>query len=755
MMNTFTANSGAKMLVESIINPDGGNALTVGGIAYSPEFDAVISDGPVQYATVRNPTDYATPSEPIELRVTFDVGVCPDPAHLRVYRDNVEVPCQWSWPESQWDWSRDGGLHADGSVKRGSLWVLGSLPARGTAKYTIRVESTTAAYAQTVTYGEESANLVYTSSPRLRPRYARNRGYIPSSLRDPGAALAEFNGTGAGLYHRFTGSGVNLFSYTEANVLDPAIERVGTDAPGYGVVFQDIIASFNWVLATGSIRLRHRFRHFGNDLVRHDWMAIQSGETMPSGVYGMSMFHDINASPAPTREWPTDLATISHLYSGGRAVLCGVTAQGTESTALRIQDESTLWDALSPGTGLRLGWTKTTAIPAGSRFIGAGFFRANYTDSTAAAMLSHNPIAARATSADRAAMLHNIKRAARKIAEMWTPNSLKDTTAKTWYGSAAFAMIVLAEDAGIEPPMDTAIQLFDRWRIQQGLPAFTADAIHTRWNNAGSPLGYEFLAPNTICLKILHEKLTEYGYAAKAAKVATYIHALADFAVLAEATSGPGLMNLRGGVGPNLNAAAGAMRMLAESLALEANETRLATLTRIAATFPPSYQCGNKTPYTYQAPAGTTPRQTIATPRAAYHWYNMSVALVAHHAYPCLPSILDVRQFALEYCAGHGLIANDVKWSKQLERRGLPGNYFSAMAALLLAPGYDDGDLRLAVDWIEHCASRASWQPAGQPELLDGHLYPDTVTEYGLWGGSDAGMMHLAVMHAINRGEIQ
>jgi len=726
------------------------NAAAVVGASGIP-FRQAMRGGAGQIVSVRNPLPITSLNEPVEIRVSFQPGECHDPAYLRVLAaSGTEVPCQWEYAVDPATWEEVDKFWPDGSVRRGSLWILSDLGPSEVKTYSIVIAGGSASYPQDVTYTAESATLWVLQSPQLMSRMADSTAWLPKILRDPSRSNANYNSISNGLFHRMTVAGVNKFSHTAADVTALSSSQIGTSNPGYGVVFQEIEGQFSWAAATG-VTVKTRVRQFANNLVRYI-SRIEVSAQVASGNHGMRIYQEIINSTAPTATYNTTNGWAGYAYPSGASLCTGISAAQFESDALRLTDHTPLQNF--EGNYVSVGWSKNpVTIPVGAYFTFAGFYSAGYDTLENAGLRGHNPIIARANSAARSDILRSIRYSSRRLIESWTAIGLSDP-AKTYWGSVALGWMVMAEDDGREAPMRDALALFLKWCAEYNITPTSATSWHDKWNHSTSQLGLEYMGPNSGCLPIIREKALELGLTTTAATVTSYIHAMADFAVQMEVTSGgSGQVKLRYSDADNYNAEATAMLFLCRSLAIEANATRQATLDRIAARFVVGYTTTagipNKMGYSYQTPGGAL-RQSIQDMRASYHFYNLGVALHAHSIYPCLPSLPDARQFALEYSNGRQL--DELKWSKQLERRGIVGNWIAAAYALAMSPGRTDGDLRAAADYLDYVSARTGLQNPGAGILMDGYIYPDTDSGYGLWGGPESTSMHMHLLHAINIG---
>lgn len=714
----------------------------------------VLKDGRVQVVSVRNPLAINSFNVPVEIRISFLPGECVTPGFLRVY-DSVgqEVPCEWRFTEDPATWERIDALWPDGSVRRGMLRIVADLGPREVREYRVIVAAAPANYAQRTLYGEESAGLWYTESPQLRNRFAQSQGWMPRYPRDPSRALADYASTGTGLHSRLTLAGVNKFSYNAADVTALSAQRIGATDPGNGVVSQQLETKFAWADAPGT-SVRTRFTHFSNNLVRY-LQRWEVSADIASGNHGMSLYHNIANASAPTATYNATSGWAGYAYPNGASLCTAMSVIQQESDALRLNgsapfDYTAQYDCA--GNVVRLGWSKNPiAIPAGSYFTFGGFFVAGYDSLDNAALRGHNPIIARANGASRESILQSIRYSCRRLISAWTAIGLSDPS-KAYWGSVALGWLVLAEDEARPAPVMDALNVFRRWCVEYGINPADASSWHAKWNHATSQLGLEFIGPASGCLPIMREMALKQGMSSAASTITTYLHAMADFAVQAEITSGgSGQIKLRFTDGDNFNAEASALLFLARSLAIEANATRQATLERIAARFVQGYSNGNKMGYSFQASPGSL-RQTVQHMRASYHFYNVAVALHAHSIYPCLPAVLDARQFALEY--SNGVQLDERTWSKQLERRGIVGNWIAAAYTLCMAPGRTDGDLRAAADYLDFVSARAGIQNPGTGILMDGYVYPDSDGGYGLWGGPESASLHMHLLHTINVGAL-
>lgn len=711
--------------------------------------------GERQAVSVRNPLAIASIDEPSILRLSFQQGECLDPSLLKVYNSaGVEVPCQWEYAKDPATWEEVDKSWPDGSVRRGALLILESFAASEEKEFTVRVSGTPNNYAQRVLYNAESATVWTLTTPALQSRMGETTAWIPKILRDPSRGNFNLNSTGNGVDLRFTLAGINKFLQVPADVTAVSSRRIDESNPGYGVVYQEIESKCSYAAAPG-VTVYVRTRHFANNRAKYE-VRVEVADTIASGNHGLSMYHTNIVSPTPTRTYDTTNGYVAYSYANGARLVFGMSCAQQESDAYRLNGSSPMDYTAQQNFEAdyaRIGWSKNpTTITAGAYFRFAGYYATEFDTAPNECLRCNNPIIARANSAARSDILRSIRYSARRLIDAWLPIGLADP-AKSFYGSVALGWMVAAEDDRREPPIRDALVVFQRWCAEYNIAPADASSWHAKWNHSTSQLGLEFIGPASGCLPIMREKAIEQGMTVVAAQITSYIHAMADFAVQAEVTSGgSGQVKLRYDAGDNYNAEATAMLILCRSLSITANATRQATLDRIAARFVVGYTTGgigNKMGYSYQSPGGTL-RQSIQDMRASYHFYNLGVALHAHSIYPCLPALPDARQFALEYSNGRQL--DERKWSKQLDRRGIVGNWISAAYVLAMAPGRTDGDLRACADYLDYVSARAGLQNPGTGILIDGYVYPDTDGGYGLWGGPESASFHMHLLHAINNG---
>lgn len=724
-------------------------AAVVGASGIS--FRQALRGGSGQHVSVRNPLAITSPDEPVELRVNFQPGECHNPANLRVYdASGTEVPCQWAFAVDPVDWEPVDCYWPDGSVRRGSLHICADLGPSETREYSVVVSSTPASHTERVALTEPSGTEKRTSSAGLTTRYDQSNAFIPRFLYDPSRSNAPLNSSGAGLYHRYT-VGSN-FSYTDADTVDKAFTHVSAGSPGNGVVFQEVESSFAWADAPDVV-VRTRFRHYANGLVR--WLSrVTVGAEQASGSHGMSAYHIITNSSAPAATSNATNGWVSYVYANGASLITAHTISQMESEAFQLTSYTPQTDFATPNT-TRLGWSLASAgvLPAGSIFTFAGFFGTFSGSATDAGFRGHNPVIARANRMSRAEIVRSMRYSIRKLINAWAPYGINDPD-KSYWGSVALAWLVVAESEGRSLQIRASLDLFERWAVQVGIDPADSASWHDEWNASSGSTGLEFIGPNTGCLPVIRRMALEQGMTSTAARVTTYIHAMADFIVAAEVTSGgSGQMRLSYSEGDNFNAEATAMRILCTSLAIEADATRQATLDAIVARFVTGYTTGgipSKTGYSYMAPGGTL-RQSVLYMRAIYHFYNIGVVLHAHRIYPCLPSLPEVRQFAMEY--SNGLQFDELTYQKQLDRRG-GGSIWSCVASVMaLDPNRTDGDLRAAADLLDYAAGRAELQQQGSDILMDGYIHPTGLDAYSKWGGAETASMHLHLLDEINRGQ--
>lgn len=708
-------------------------AAVVGAIVDKAGLFAIaipVSDSAVVMgATVRNPLAIAAAYEPIEIYMAFDEGVCASAANIIVTDPSgAVVPRQWR-PAKHPLTNTNQSLWPDGSIRAGSVLVMGSLEASGTATYRVSLGAPQTPGAQNVIYGAESATIEYFQTPFVRTRFPQDKAWLPTSFRDPSRSFAEYASLLNRLYVRYTHEGVNKFSYTVADVTSVSRQLIDSDAHGYGVVYQEWEASFAWAVEP-TTTVKVRCRHWANNRVTWDVRA-DVGVATGSGDNGMSVYATYNDASSPVVTHNLDGGYYSFAFGDGRKFLIGFSTNQTESPAYILTGETPLYDNAS--NILRFGFAKNPhVIPAGSYFSWSGYFSFEFDSVANEAARCNNPVIARATANDVESLKAGLRSGLATMASAWIPVEAADTANYAYAGSQALARIALAKYRKQRPPLAEALALFRKWCAIKSIDPLDSATYHTAWDSAN--VGFEFIGPNTGCIGTLRREYLAAGDTVNAALMTTYLHELADFIVAAEVTSGgSGQMKIRGSSTDNYNAEATAMGMLCESLAITADATRQATLDRIAARFVNSYQVGNKTSYTYQA-SGV--RQVIQYMRAAYHFYNVYAAIRAHRTYPCLPSQIDYRQFSMQYVTPLA-IADENKWNKQQTRRGLPSNLSSAAYVVCMGGTPDAGDWQHAYDLIRHLTEKIPG-PTVVDKTIDGYLEAFDGTLSAAWGGSDA-----------------
>lgn len=681
--------------------------------------------------SVRNPHPFACPNEPVAVLVKFRRGQVPSAACLRVLDSGgAVVPWQWD-PARHPNTDSPAGHYSDGSLRAGRMWFMASFTANQVRDYTIQVSGSPFGdvFTPAVEFVSDSAVLKSFQTAQIKVQFDSARAWQLKNAFDRANENANLNATANGVYHiNQLSSGVTKISYTAADVTNTAGAELGSSNYGYGVVFRDWEASFQYAAET-STTVRTRYRFFANNRLYHDnrWTCT-AAQASASRVWKTEVAIK-DATSVPTNA--SDPGWISATYGGVLKTLFGWVAYQSEYPAADTRVHSTQY--INTASATSLGWAASVDMPKGAYFTMVGFV-SFLPDSAANELLRvHNNIQAVAQRYSDGVLRQAVRDGIAQIARAWEPEEAADTNLK-YGGSRALARMALSRHDGVTPDVTAALVLYERWAFNNSIDPASGAAIHARWNVPNN-VGLEFIGPAGACLPALYAEAVRQGLTSTAATIASYIHALADFAVLAEVTSGGGgKMLLKGSEIDNYNARGTAMTFLAASLALQSNAGRLDTLTRMANAYPAAYAYGHKLPYSPDLGGGLN--MVVKFMRASYHGYNIAQIVRAHRYYPCLPSQIDYRSFACEYL-GPLTVAEEIKYNKQLNRKGLPSNLSAFTLPLVLGQTATGGDWQLCADIVQHLASKILSGKILDQEI-DGWRGVNDGTLSAAWGGSDA-----------------
>lgn len=632
---------------------------------------------PVRYtATINNPLTLPYTNEAVGIRVRFPSGLAPTADYFRVQNDaGAFISFQWE-PSVEPVNGTARGTWPNGSLREGTIWVMvPSLAPLAEITYTILIYATPQgqSFAQAVTYSLSGSDDRFDTA-RIQIDFMQGKQYQPGRYRDKQAASENlFNGTQGGFAQYQVSAGVTRNSYTPTDVASNTRTRLGTSNFGNGVCYQEIQIDWTWNPET-TVACRERYRVWANGSVTRETYHYTTGvitsaakrmtANMQTENTGMTGTYD------PNRCYKEFVWSNKRMINGVRTISFQYPAWTTETHASNF-------DGTTNNNEQSWGWQGTTSMPNGAFFYQLSFFDLAYSagDGLNQWTRRFNPIYTWATPYSVGQMREQLISMAQDIIADWIPLAAADAT-NAYSGIEALSRVTLDALNGTNQRA-AALAEIQASGTSKGITLTSAASYVTAWN-AGT--GWEFLNKLGQGYPWLRKAFLKAGDTVNAALVESYIHAFADAAVSMEvASGGGGQMKLDGPGADNYNAETSAMMILANSLEIQSNATRLATFNRIANRYISGYFAQCKIGYSADIPG--TPSQNINAIRSAYYSYSGFEQWRANFAYPLPAPPQQMRQYVYEYTSPSGI---EQTWSYQLQqsRRGLTGTLTDPMFCL-------------------------------------------------------------------------
>ena len=696
--------------------------------AASPPF-AINSDR-IKFGSValHNPlTDIAYTNAPAAIQVSFRRGECPSPAYLRVLDSTgAVVPFQWE-PCLDANALVDISLHPDGSLRDGILWIQASVGAGGTNTYTVELsESTNTAPAAVVTYTVIDATKEQFSSQGRDFIFQSTSAWTLRAIRESSGTVnvsADVsNGVGfvLGVSRKTDNTDVN--NNNSANVTAVSHGQIGTANYGYGAIYREWETVFTWahdpsvkttlrfrVWADGSVSITSRFDTTGTSTSRAAMLYVY-----PATISGNTETRDNElvyaASDGATRQW-----LVGWRYS---------------QTITEIADPAgySLTRTMSVPNAMQVGWSQQSArsTPAGAIFTQHAFASFNWGAGNRLSELlrRRNPLGSRVAWNTIQEIRQDVVSILAPTVRMARAYGLPDT----WAALRAIGQVgsSLAAGYGYDPQPDLNIALTTFYS------GGTTTGFYNAWFN--NSRGFQYQGRDAAAPPIIRAEALRRGNQILALQMETLIHAWADMVVLAEANTrsrflvdganpglpgtpvdDPGRLDLSPASGANLNAASTGMVILAQSLKLQSNATRLACYQRLQAWYAQGIEDRNHLPRQRHQDSTAYIKgayNSVLAEVAHYHLYSLYDLLHANELIPFTAfgvTLPDPAQYIYQMFNASGQML-ERQYTHDLARRGTPQNHFYA-AALLIQYGKSVSDYSQAMRLLEHVHARRL--PAG------------------------------------------
>lgn len=657
--------------------------------------------------TLRNPSDSVPYNNvPAAINVGFAQGECPTvPCLVLRNASGVVVPFQWEGALRPFD-EASVEFWPDGSVQAGKIWLITTIPAAGSANYTIECHRiaqstpTTPAVVYTVYSGTTHEFVGGGTRCRFEPGNAFNLRRFQDVAN---ANLDLFNGTN-GFYSKLRVSPTDYVSYNLAHVQNVVANRRNSSAFNYGLVFQEWESAWDWA-AYPSIRSTMRYRVFADgtcdirNIVKNSADLASASYRMSAGliaattnmtqVYDPSIFAKrCTVSTGTGSDFQVFLVSAfkEHQFMGS-------TTYPPAETFSRLEEVST------PAT-FEFGSLGQTVMNAGGSYRNAFVlkrFTPGEADNDWQRQISR--IVATASVSKPVTDLADIARIAKSLCAKALP-ILTVPGLYRWHGVVGLIKLM---QSGYSVA-DEALLNYQQWCAKPTdgtTPVIANPALASGYYDpwAADRLGFEFMGRNTQVLYWLRKAYISRAEPTKVALVESYIHAYADAIVQMEvASGGEGKMNLRG-LNPqedNFNARTSAIVGLATSLSVVANATRQATLDRLVAAYAAGQFRGTGK-WSYAAWSSWY----NSTTSGYYAYQTFELLLAKKH----LPSIAlppnDLLQSVRENIATAGFL-EDWWCNYQQSRRGAKSTSMHSAACAYLYPTPDYGLAHEAIRHLEN-----------------------------------------------------
>lgn len=560
--------------IRALVDGDRNAVITIPGPERGERQRLLSLVGSTIFADLKNPSaGVALTSYPCEIRVSFAQGEVYSADQLIVKNESGTV-VSWQW-EGAYDFATNSSIATwtDGSLRAGSVWVVASLSAGATKRYSIEVNGSEQgqSYSAAVSYTVVSGTVEEYATSAMRARFESAQGWQLRRYQDIGNSSFDLFTGANGVYAKYQiSSGVAKQSYTAADITSVVKSRPSAGSFGEGVVFRDWRVTFAWaaeptttvqmdyrMFADGSIRIRQRIDFTAASASNAKQLFLQAAV----GATGLTSATDT------TRQINRYDYTGSPFLLALTDAMRDYPAKTTQTHTLATIQETT--------TSARFGWTGTTDVPAGAFFLNSAILtRYTAADQVNEHLRRVNPVVSFAAVPKRIPDRLSIRSRAQTLVAEAAPL----LSAAEWGGVGA--LLTLASGGAAA----TALAQFQAWATLKGVTPTSAASWMALWNGG---TGLEYTGRNTQCLHWLKVAFIANGDTTNQALVESYIHAFADFCVSAEtASGGAGAVWLSQSTGVSAyNAALSCMSALAASIAITANAGRQTVYDRILAAY--------------------------------------------------------------------------------------------------------------------------------------------------------------------------
>lgn len=622
-------------------------------------------------ADVRNPhASLSLTGTPAEIRVSFAAGEVYSPDQLRVI-DDTGAAIAWQWePATDFASGASIGTWDNGSLRAGSIWILTTLTAGQTRRYTVEVNGVELgqSFSPAVSYTVVSGTVEEYATSAMRARFESAQQWMLRRYQDIGNSSFDlFTGTN-GVHCAYTPqSGQTKFSYTSGDVAGLSRSRPSAGTFGEGVVFRDWRVSFAWaaeptstvvvdyrMFADGAIRVRQRqaFSALSSSGAKQIFLRLLAGTTGLTGAtdttrqiarYDYTGSSFMWSAVDIVRDYPSRTPSQSHV-------------------PVSVQEAAQIG---------RVGWASTTDIPAGAFFLNTAWLL-KYTSGAqndTHTRIQNRPVAFAAIPKSKPDRFGLRDRAIALIDEAQSYMS-----ASEWGGVMALCQLARGASAA------SALAQFQAWASSAGLTPNSSASWYALWTGN---TGLEFTGRNSQVLWWLRQSFIAAGDSTNQTLVESYIHAFADACVSAEtASGGAGLVWLRlSAATPAWNAGTSCMAALAASLAITANSGRQTVYDRILAAYVAGAWAGQIWNYDGLASVPVSP---------SGHYYGYQTFELAIAKYRLAATTLPTGSLTQYIRANHGPEggADDWRWNLQYRRGRESTQFYSAACLVMLDRDY-------------------------------------------------------------------
>lgn len=654
---------------------------------------------------VTNPNNFAITNRAVGIYIDFEEKECLGEDYIKVTDSNGNsIPFQWEGDKDQKTLSNIG-TYSDGSLKFGTLWILANFTANEVKTYTITIYDTSQnnSFTQNVTHNVVTADSIENiKTGTVTMTFQSSINWLWRKLL---LDTTDFNSAVSACF-----GAINKSDYSQINASDGTLlTPVSHMCTGSGVIYMDweTKATYNY---NSNVSLVHKYRLFANGTIEVDCRHYITGnvtEGTISGVLNKIDFQNVLGTyeyDSSKYFYATQENTTYQILAGVRDIQNKYELDDSRgydwslSCVTNTTDQKVIsgWLMASPNT-------RTTAN--GSMWSSRYYISTNYGQGNkdTEIQIMQNRIYSRATKQSKFALRRKFINMSKEFLE----------TMREWdilHGTSYFYGLQGLESYGAYKICSGNINLIEeaRTKLYQSLSRFYDNGSVSGFYNAwyDTSRGIEFTGRDIRVASYLRKEYLALGDTTNAEDMTRIVHNLADAFVQMEVTSGGnGYVFLRYGTLDNFNAEAGAMLALADSLAIEENATRRATLDRIVARFESGFWWGTKLPYDQNNSSDY--RLLLKNPAFHYHAFSMFDYYHANDICDFGTTMKNYNQYCFESTTPSGQ-AREIGTQYNPARRGSPLTLIY-VAGLFIMQGWENrniSEMEHACILLEHILSR-------------------------------------------------